>query len=246
MLFDLTGKVALVTGATGSIGRAIARFLCEQGATLALSSTKAGDLEQLAGELSELTSPFPCDLSKADAIANLVLDVELRYGKIDILVNNAGIARDNLLMRMTDEEWHSVMKVNLEATFRLMRSVIKGMIKRRYGRIINISSIVGAMGNAGQTNYAAAKSGLFGLSKSAALEVAARNITVNCVAPGLIASPMVDQIPAGRREQLEKSIPMGRIGTAEEVAAVVGFLAASEASYITGHVLHVNGGMAML
>lgn len=246
MLFSLDGKVALVTGATGSIGGAIARFLHKQGATLALSGTRVSNLEHLADELSERVNLFACNLSAADAVETLIPNVEHLCGRVDILVNNAGITQDDLLMKMTDEEWYNVMRIDLEAPFRLMRSAVRGMIKRRYGRIINISSTVGAVGNPGQANYAAAKSGLFGLSKSAALELATRNITINCVAPGLIASPMIEQISASHREQLEKNIPVGRVGKPEEVAAAVGFLASSEASYITGHVLHVNGGMAMI
>ncbi|MBQ7673850.1 MAG: 3-oxoacyl-ACP reductase FabG [Alphaproteobacteria bacterium] len=246
MLFDLDGKVALITGATGAIGGAIARFLHKQGATLALSGTRVSNLEKLADELSERVNLFACNLSVAEAVDNLVPNVERLCGHVDILVNNAGITKDDLLMKMTDEAWYNVMSIDLEAPFRLMRSAVRGMIKRRYGRIINISSVVGAVGNQGQANYAAAKSGLFGLSKVAALELATRNITVNCVAPGMIASPMVDQIPEAHKEQLEKSIPVGRVGYPEEVAAAVGFLATSEASYITGHVLHVNGGMAMI
>jgi 3-oxoacyl-[acyl-carrier protein] reductase len=179
-------------------------------------------------------------------VENLLPDVERLCDRVDILVNNAGITRDNVLIRMSDEDWQDVLTVNLEAPFRLMRAVSKKMIKERWGRIINISSIVGAVGNPGQVNYAATKSGLFGLSKSAAAEMASRNVTVNCVAPGFIESPMVAKIPSLRREQMEKSIPAGRVGRPEEVAAAVGFLASDEASYITGHVLHVNGGMAML
>jgi 3-oxoacyl-[acyl-carrier protein] reductase len=245
-LFDLTGKVALVTGATGAIGGAIASALHKMGATLAISSTKVDDLKRLAKELSERVYYFTCDLSSSEHVDNLVPEVERRCGPVDILVNNAGITRDGLLMRMGDDGWRDVMAVNLDAPFRLMRTVSRSMIKERWGRIINISSIVGAVGNPGQTNYAASKSGLFGLSKSAAAELATRNITVNCVAPGFIQSPMVEKIPASHREYLEKSIPMSRVGQPHEVAAAVGFLASKEASYITGHVLHVNGGMAMI
>jgi len=245
-MFDLNGKVALVTGATGAIGGAIARTLHKMGATLALSGTKVSNLESLATELKDRVQLFACNLSSAEAIQNLVADVEKTFEKIDILVNNAGITRDNLMMRMTDEAWEDVMTVNLEAPFRLMRAVSKKMIRNRWGRIINISSVVGAVGNAGQTNYAAAKSGLFGLSKSAALELASRNITVNCIAPGFIESPMSDKIPDAMKEALQKKIPVGRIGEPQEVASAVGFLASEEASYITGHVLHVNGGLAMI
>lgn len=245
-MFDLNEKVALVTGATGAIGGAIARILHEMGATLALSGTRVSNLESLANELKDHVELFACNLNSAEAIQNLINNVEKTFGKIDILVNNAGITRDNLIMRMTDEAWEDVMTVNLEAPFRLMRAVSKKMIRNRWGRIINISSVVGAVGNAGQTNYAAAKSGLFGLTKSAALEFATRNITVNCVAPGFIESPMSDKIPDTMKETLQKKIPVGRIGNPQEVASAVGFLASEEASYITGHVLHVNGGLAML
>ena len=216
------------------------------GATLALSGTKTSNLESLANELKDRVELFACNLNSAEAIQNLINNVEKTFGKIDILVNNAGITRDNLIMRMTDEAWEDVMTVNLEAPFRLMRAVSKKMIRNRWGRIINISSVVGAVGNAGQTNYAAAKSGLFGLTKSAALEFATRNITVNCVAPGFIESPMSDKIPDTMKETLQKKIPVGRIGNPKEVASAVGFLASEEASYITGHVLHVNGGLAMI
>ncbi|MBO7537066.1 MAG: 3-oxoacyl-[acyl-carrier-protein] reductase [Alphaproteobacteria bacterium] len=245
-MFDLNGKVALVTGATGAIGGAIARTLHEMGATLALSGTKVSNLESLANELKNRVQLFACNLNSAEAIQDLITNVENIFGKIDILVNNAGITRDNLMMRMTDEAWEDVMTVNLEAPFRLMRGVSKKMIRNKWGRIINISSVVGAVGNAGQTNYAAAKSGLFGLTKSAALELASRNITVNCVAPGFIVSPMSDKIPDAMKEALQKKIPVGRIGNPQEVASAVGFLSTEEASYITGHVLHVNGGLAMI
>jgi 3-oxoacyl-[acyl-carrier protein] reductase len=245
-VFDLTGKVALITGATGAIGGAVARTLHRMGATLAISGTKVDGLEQLGRELSERVHLFACRLNSIDSVENLVPDVERVCDRIDILINNAGITRDNMLIKMSNEDWQDVLAVNLEAPFRLMRAVSKKMIRERWGRIINISSVVGAVGNPGQTNYAATKSGLFGLSKSAAAEMASRNITVNCVAPGFIESPMVGKIPPARREQMEKNIPLGRVGRPEEVAAAVGFLASEEASYITGHVLHVNGGMAMI
>jgi 3-oxoacyl-[acyl-carrier protein] reductase len=245
-MFSLTGKVALITGASGAIGGAIAHVFHKMGATLALAGTKIENLEHLAAELSDRIHLFSCNLSSLTAIEELVPNVERICSRVDILINNAGITRDNLLMRMPDEAWNDVMTVDLEAPFRLMRAASKRMIKEKWGRIINISSIVGSVGNPGQTNYAAAKSGLFGLSKSAAAELATRNITVNCVSPGLIESPMVEKIPTAHREFLEKSIPMSRVGNPEEVAAAVGFLASEEASYITGHVLHVNGGMAMI
>ena len=245
-MFDLSGKVALVTGATGAIGKAITKTLHGMGATLAISGTKVENLEMLADELSERVNLFACNLVSMEAVETLVPNVERICGRVDILVNNAGINRDNLIMRMSDEAWNDIIKVNLEAPFRLMRAVSKAMIKNKWGRIINISSTVGSVGNPGQSNYAASKSGMFGLSKSVAIELGSRNITVNCVAPGIIVSPMSDTISEIHREQLEKRIPVGRIGTPEEVAAAIGFLASKEASYITGHILQVNGGMAMI
>lgn len=245
-MFDLTGKVALVTGATGAIGGAIAKTLHKMGATLALSGTKVNQLESLAQELSSRVQLFSCNLSSPEAIQELTTNVERVFDKVDILVNNAGITRDGLMMRMSDEAWENVLTINLEAPFRLMREFSKSMIRERWGRIINISSIVGAIGNPGQTNYAASKAGLFGLTKSAALELASRNITVNCVAPGFIESPMSDKIPDAQKQALKSRIPVGRVGNPEEVAAAVAFLASNEASYITGHILHVNGGLAML
>ncbi|MDR0678234.1 MAG: 3-oxoacyl-[acyl-carrier-protein] reductase [Holosporaceae bacterium] len=245
-MFDLTGKIALVTGATGAIGGAITRTLHKMGATLVISGTKIENLKNLVDDLGERIYPFTCNLSFSEEISNLITSIEQCCGQVDILVNNAGITKDQLLIRMSNEDWSDVMAVNLEAPFRLMRTVSRSMIKKKWGRIINISSIVGAIGNPGQTNYAASKSGLFGLSKSAAAELAQKNITVNCVAPGFIESPMVAKISPSHREFLEKSIPMAKIGQPEDVAAAVGFLASNEASYITGHVLHVNGGMAML
>lgn len=245
-MFDLSGKVALITGATGAIGGAIATSLHEMGAVVALSGTNVNLLEGLATRLSNRVHLFACNLSASAAVEELVPNVERLCGRVDILINNAGITRDALLMRMPDESWYDVMSVNLEAPFRLMRSVVKSMIKEKWGRIVNISSVVGSVGNPGQANYSASKSGLFGLSKSAAAELASRNITVNCVAPGFIESPMVHKIPQSHREHLEKNIPMSRVGTPEEVAAAVAFLSSKESSYITGHVLHVNGGMAMI
>ena len=244
-MFDLSDKVALVTGATGAIGQAIAETLHKMGATIAISGTKKENLELLANKLSERVHLFACNLVSMEAVEKLVPNVERICSRIDILVNNAGINRDNLIMRMPDEAWDDVMKVNLEAPFRLMRAVSKPMVRSRWGRIINISSTVGSIGNPGQANYAASKSGMFGLSKTVAIELASRNVTVNCVAPGLIASPMSDTILPAHKEELEKRIPLRRIGLPEEVAAAVGFLASKEASYITGHVLQVNGGAVM-
>lgn len=246
-MFDLTGKVALVTGATGAIGGAIAKALHKMGASLAISGTKIDNLERLSNELEERVNIFACNLTVQEDVEALVPNVERVFGRgIDILVNNAGITRDSLLLRMADEAWQDVMTVNLEAPFRLMRAAVKEMMHNRWGRVVNVSSIVGAVGNPGQANYAASKSGLFGLSKSVAMELATRNITVNCVAPGFIDSPMTAKIPEAHKEKLESAIPMKRIGKPEEVAAAVCFLASEEASYVTGHVLHVNGGLAMI
>jgi 3-oxoacyl-[acyl-carrier protein] reductase len=245
-LFNLAGKIALVTGATGAIGGEIARALHKMGATVAISGTRTEELQRLADELRERVHIFTCNLNIPEDVSALVPKAEEECGAVDILVNNAGITKDNLLMRMSDDAWQDVISINLEVPFKLMRAASRNMIKKKWGRIINISSIVGAVGNPGQVNYAASKSGLFGLSKSAAAELATRNITVNCVAPGFIQSAMVEKIPTAHREQLEKSIPMSRVGQPEEVAAAIGFLASNEASYITGHVLHVNGGMAMI
>lgn len=245
-MFDLSGKVALVTGATGAIGSAIVKTLHKMGAVVAVSGTKIGNLERLAVELQDRIHLFACNLSSIEAVENLIPNTERICGRVDILINNAGINMDNLLIRMPDEAWENVMKINLEAPFRLMRAAVKLMMKEKWGRIINISSTVGSVGNPGQANYAASKSGMFGLSKSIAIELATRNITVNCIAPGIISSPMSDTIPQKYREELEMKIPMRRIGKPEEVAAAVGFLSSNEASYITGHVLQVNGGLAMI
>ena len=246
-MFDLTGKIALVTGATGAIGGAIARALHSLGASVAISGTRVENLEKLSNELGERVNIFACNLSVLEDVESLVPNVERVFDRgVDILINNAGITRDGLVIRMSDEAWQDVISVNLEAPFRLMRAAVKSMMRNKWGRVINISSIVGAVGNPGQANYAASKSGLFGLSKSVAMELASRNITVNCVAPGFIASPMTDEIPEAHREKLEASIPMKRIGMPKEVASAACFLASEEASYITGHVLHVNGGLAMI
>ena len=245
-MFDLTGKSALVTGASGGLGGAIARALHKQGASVALSGTRREALEALAGELGERTHVLPCDLSDAASVEALVPAAEAALGGLDILVNNAGVTRDNLFMRMKDEEWDQVISVNLTAAFRLSRASLKGMMRRRHGRIIGITSIVGVTGNPGQGNYAAAKAGMIGRSKALAAEVASRNITVNCVAPGFIASPMTDALNDKQREGILANVPMGRLGVGADIGAAVVYLASAEAGYITGQTLHVNGGMAMI
>jgi len=246
-MFDLTGKTALVTGASGGIGGAIARALHAQGAHVVLSGTRAEALTALADELSERVSEAPCDLSDPAAVDALIEQAEKASGdKIDILIANAGVTRDGLLLRMKDEDWDTVMKVNLEAYFRLSRAAMRNMMKRRFGRIIGITSVVGVMGNGGQTNYAASKAGMIGFSKSLAQEVASRNITVNCVAPGFIESPMTDALNEAQKEAILGKIPAARLGSGAEVAAACVYLAADEAAYVTGQTLHVNGGMAMV
>ena len=245
-MFDLTGKTALVTGATGGLGGAIARALHAQGATVALSGTRKEALEALAGELGGRTHILPCNLSDKDQVEALVPAAEAAMGQLDILVNNAGVTRDNLFMRMKDEEWETVIAVNLTAAFRLARASLKGMMKRRYGRIISVTSVVGVTGNPGQGNYAASKAGLIGMSKSLAQEVASRNITVNCVAPGFIKSPMTDVLNDKQKESILGSVPMGRLGEGGDIGAAVAYLASAEAGYVTGQTLHVNGGMAMI
>jgi 3-oxoacyl-[acyl-carrier protein] reductase len=245
-VFDLTGRTALVTGASGGLGGAIARALHSQGASVAISGTRREALEALAAELKDRVHPAPCDLADSDAANALVPTVEAALGSLDILVNNAGVTRDSLFMRIKDAEWDAVLAINLTAAFRLSRAALKGMVRRRYGRIINISSVVGVLGNAGQANYAAAKAGIIGMSKSLAAEVASRGITVNCIAPGFITSPMTDALDEKRREAILASIPISRLGSGEEIAAAAVYLASSEAAYVTGHTLHVNGGMAMI
>lgn len=248
-LFDLTGMTALVTGAAGGIGSAISHALARQGARLALSGTNPGKLEAFRDELVAAYGQdhvaLPCDLSNAEQVEQLVPSALAALGKIDILVNNAGITRDNLAMRMKDEEWDAVIRVNLEAAFRLMRSATKPMMKARFGRIISVTSVVGATGNPGQVNYAAAKAGLVGMSKSLAQELASRNVTVNCVAPGFIRTAMTDVLPDAQKEALNARIPMGRMGEGQDIGAAVAYLASKEAGYMTGQTLHVNGGMAM-
>ncbi|WP_417309315.1 3-oxoacyl-[acyl-carrier-protein] reductase [Devosia sp.] len=246
-MFDLTGKRALVTGASGGIGREIAKALAAQGATVALSGTRQGALEDTKAALGDGDHPIiTTNLSDLDAVDKLVPAAEQALGGIDILVNNAGMTRDNIFMRMKDEEWDEVLAVNLTAAFHLSRAVLRGMMKQRYGRIIGITSVVGVVGNPGQGNYAASKAGLIGMSKALAYEVASRNITVNTVAPGFIGSAMTDELNEKQREGILGKVPAGRLGAAEEVASAVVYLASQEAGYITGHTLNVNGGMVML
>ncbi len=246
-MFDLTGKTALVTGATGGIGGAIARALHRQGAHVVLSGTRAEALAALAGELQSRVSTVTANLSDAESVDGLIGAAEEAAGApLDILVANAGITRDGLLLRMKDEDWEAVIKVNLESYFRLSRAALRGMMKRRAGRIIGITSIVGVTGNAGQTNYAASKAGMIGFSKALAAEVASRNVTVNCIAPGFIESPMTDALNEAQKAGILGTIPSARLGTSEEVAAAVVYLASDEAAYVTGSTLHVNGGMAMI
>jgi 3-oxoacyl-[acyl-carrier protein] reductase len=245
-MFDLTGKTALVTGATGGLGGAIARALHAQGATVTLSGTRREALEALAAELGGRVHVAPCNLADKAEVEALVPAAEAAMGQLDILVNNAGVTRDNLFMRMKDEEWETVLAVNLSAAFRLARASLKGMMKRRYGRIVSVTSVVGVTGNPGQGNYAASKAGLIGMSKSLAQEVASRNITVNCVAPGFIRSPMTDVLNDKQKEAILGSVPMGRLGEGGDIGAAVAYLASAEAGYVTGQTLHVNGGMAMI
>jgi 3-oxoacyl-[acyl-carrier protein] reductase len=245
-MFDLTGKAALVTGASGGLGGAIARALHDRGAIVGLSGTRRDALAALAAELETNVHVFPCDLGHKSATEALVPAAEAAMGSVDILVNNAGVTRDNLFLRMKDEEWDSVLGVNLTAAFRLSRACLKGMLRKRHGRIIGITSIVGVTGNAGQGNYAAAKAGMIGMYKSLAAEVASRNVTVNCIAPGFIESPMTDTLNVKQKAAILATVPMGRLGTGAEIAAAVVYLASSQASYVTGQTLHVNGGMAMV
>lgn len=245
-MFDLTGKKALVTGASGGLGQAIAKALHQQGATVALSGTRQEALEAVANELKDNVHILPCNLADKAAVEALVPSAEAAMGSLDILVNNAGVTKDNLFLRMKDEEWDDVIAVNLSAVFRLSRAAVKGMLKRKYGRIIGITSVVGVTGNPGQGNYAASKAGMIGMTKSLAAEVAARNITVNTIAPGFIASPMTDVLNDKQKAAILASVPMGRLGIGEEVATAAVYLASSEASYVTGQTLHVNGGMAMI
>lgn len=245
-MFNLEGKSALVTGATGGIGEAIARALHAQGATVTLSGTREAKLEALASDLGDRVHIKAANLSDRDSVDALVPAAEEMMGGLDILVNNAGITRDNIFMRMKDEEWDQVLEVNLSATFRICRAAIKGMMKRRQGRIIGITSVVGVTGNAGQVNYSAAKAGMIGMSKSLAQEVASRKITVNTIAPGFISTAMTDELNEKQRESILGNVPAGRLGTVEEIAGAAVYLASDEAAYVTGQTLHVNGGMAMI
>jgi 3-oxoacyl-[acyl-carrier protein] reductase len=245
-MFDLTGKTALVTGATGGLGGAIARGLHGQGAVVAISGTRREALDQLAGELKERVHVLPADLADKDAVEALVPKAEEAMGQLDILVANAGITRDNLFVQLRDEDWEQVININLTATFRLARAATRGMMRRRFGRIIGITSVVGVTGNPGQTNYTAAKAGIVGMIKSLAQEYAKRAVTANCVAPGFIATPMTDKLNDKQREAILARVPAARLGTPADVAAAVIYLASNEASYVTGQTLHVNGGMAMI
>lgn len=246
-MFDLSGMTALVTGASGGIGSAIARALVAQGARVALSGTREDALKAVAAEIGGDTVIVPCNLGDAESVEGLIpAALDALGGKLDILVNNAGVTRDGLIMRMKDEDWEQVISVNLEAAFRLIRAATRPMMKARFGRVITITSIVGTTGNPGQANYAASKAGLVGMSKALAQELASRNITVNCVAPGFISSAMTDGLPNAQREALLGKIPAGKLGEGSDVAAAVVYLASPEASYVTGQTLHVNGGMAMI
>lgn len=245
-MFDLTGKCALVTGASGGIGKTIASQLKAQGAIVALSGTRVDALQALADELGEGAHVVPADLSSETGATQLVADAIAAMGQVDILVNNAGLTRDMLAMRLKDEDWQTVLDVNLTSAFRLSKACLRGMMKARWGRIIGITSIVGVTGNAGQTNYAASKAGMIGMSKSLAQEVASRGITVNCVAPGFIATPMTEALTEDQQSGIMSAIPAGKMGTPEDIASSVVYLASNEAAYVTGQTLHVNGGMAMI
>ncbi len=245
-MFDLTGKTALVTGASGGIGADIARALYAAGATVGLSGTRVAPLEELKAELGDRAHVLPCNLSDAADVETLITRAAEAMGSVDILVNNAGITRDGLILRMSDDDWQSVIDVNLTATFRLCRAAVKRMMKARHGRIINISSVVAQMGNPGQVNYVASKAGLVGLSKALAQEVASRGITVNCVAPGFIETAMTEKLNDSQREVILRAVPQGRMGKPSEIAAAVVYLASQEAGYVTGTTLHVNGGMDMV
>jgi 3-oxoacyl-[acyl-carrier protein] reductase len=245
-MFDLTGKTALVTGASGAIGGAIVRALHGQGATVALSGTRREILDELAASLKERAHVVPCDLADSEDVERLVPKCEELMGQLDIVVANAGITKDNLLVHIRDEDWNQVIAVNLTATFRLTRAAVRGMVRRRFGRIIGISSVVGVTGNAGQSNYTASKAGLVGMIKSIAAEYARRGVTANAIAPGLIATTMTDRLSPAQRETILARVPAARLGSAADVAAAAVYLASEEAGYVTGHTIHVNGGMAMI
>jgi 3-oxoacyl-[acyl-carrier protein] reductase len=245
-MFDLTGQTALITGASGGIGGAIARALYDQGAQVALAGTRAAALADLAGKLGTRAHPLTADLADPEAADRLIRDAEAALGHVDILVNNAGITRDALALRMKDEDWQAVLDVNLTAAFRLARAALRGMVRRRHGRIICITSVVGITGNPGQANYAAAKAAMIGMAKAIAAEVATRGITVNCIAPGMIATAMTERLTDDQRARMAALIPMGRFGAAPDVAAAAVYLASAEAAYVTGQTLHVNGGMVMV
>jgi len=245
-MFDLTGKTALVTGASGGIGGAIAEALHAQGASVALSGTRRQPLDDLAAKLGSRVHVIPANLSVAEEVEQLAKDAEAQLGSLDILVNNAGLTKDGLVMRMKDEDWDTVIDVNLTAAFRLCRAAVRGMMKRRHGRIINITSVVGVTGNPGQVNYCASKAGLIGMSKSLAQEVASRGITVNCIAPGFITSAMTEALNDDQKSRILGNIPAGRMGDSAEIASAAVYLASVEAAYVTGQTLHVNGGMAMI
>lgn len=245
-MFDLTGKCALVTGATGGIGGAIAKAFHAQGATVGISGRNEDKLKALASELGDRVHILPADLSAENAAVDLVKAADEAMGQIDILVNNAGLTRDNLSMRLKDEDWNEVIAVNMTATFKLAQAVQRGMMKRRFGRIINVASVVGVTGNPGQCNYVASKAGMIGWSKSMAAELASRGITVNCIAPGFIATAMTDALTDDQKDKINSAIPAGKMGTSEDIAAAAAFLASDEAGYITGSTTHVNGGMAMI
>jgi 3-oxoacyl-[acyl-carrier protein] reductase len=246
MMFDLTGKNALVTGASGVIGGDIARALHAQGATVAISGTRKDALDTLAGELGARVHVLPCDLADAAAVEKLVPDAEAKMEKLDILVANAGVNADNLFVSLTDEAWDKVIAVNLTATFRLTRAAVKSMMRRRWGRVIGITSVVGFTGNPGQGNYTASKAGMVGMMKSVAAEYAKRNVTANCIAPGIIASPMIDKLNDKQREAILSRVPAGKLGSGRDIAAAAVYLASEEAQYVTGQTIHVNGGMAMI